>query len=544
MSISYNCIIGHKQKVTLPSVSGGLGSMYIQKNPPSSIHTRRISKVGETSSLTSLIDDSGDRINEAILNYARGVNPMVSVSYGNQGNGTMNGNVTSNSAKPMASMPNRIMDKGDFRPPIYDRRELLPLSRLPRTTTSSFTQPSFVDYSKSKAEGVTSDKTIGIKKEMLNKEIQPTRVYNIQPSAIEPYEIKYIIQNPLRISAKSGVRTMDLTNTENQKPYNNILTSPIQIDFNINKNINNNSKAHVFDMDTGRYLQDTLHSDVRSNMNRNKNTNEVTMDTNRYLQDPLHSDVRSNMNRNKEMNEVTMDTGRYLQDTLHSDVRSNMNRNKEMNEVTMDTNRYLQDTLHSDVRSNMNRNKEMNEVTMDTSRYLQDTLHSDVRSNMNGNKKQNNTNEMINFHVGVKDINNINYNTSKSGYEKNEYIHRDIELSRKIPEGDMTTNIRYNVYNNQDTDNMYIPEYKRNIPLTSAITNIGFNNIENKEFEINREYNLKPTLILGGMESKGVVPKQNMNDFFKEHSENPKDIMRQKVYDMQVGRVKNPPLYN
>jgi hypothetical protein len=35
-----------------------------------------------------------------------------------------------------------------------------------------------------------------------------------------------------------------------------------------------------------------------------------------------------------------------------------------------------------------------------------------------------------------------------------------------------------------------------------------------------------------------------MNDFFKEHSENPKDIMRQKVYDMQVGRVKNPPLYN
>ena len=486
MSISYNCIIGHKQKVTLPSVSGGLGSMYIQKNPPSSIHTRRISKVGETSSLTSLIDDSGDRINEAILNYARGVNPMVSVSYGNQGNGTMNGNVTSNSAKPMASMPNRIMDKGDFRPPIYDRRELLPLSRLPRTTTSSFTQPSFVDYSKSKAEGVTSDKTIGIKKEMLNKEIQPTRVYNIQPSAIEPYEIKYIIQNPLRISAKSGVRTMDLTNTENQKPYNNILTSPIQIDFNINKNINNNSKAHVFDMDTGRYLQDTLHSDVRSNMNRNKNTNEVTMDTNRYLQDPLHSDVRSNMNRNKEMNEVTMDT----------------------------------------------------------SRYLQDTLHSDVRSNMNGNKKQNNTNEMINFHVGVKDINNINYNTSKSGYEKNEYIHRDIELSRKIPEGDMTTNIRYNVYNNQDTDNMYIPEYKRNIPLTSAITNIGFNNIENKEFEINREYNLKPTLILGGMESKGVVPKQNMNDFFKEHSENPKDIMRQKVYDMQVGRVKNPPLYN
>jgi hypothetical protein len=514
MSISYNCIIGHKQKVTLPSVSGGLGSMYIQKNPPSSIHTRRISKVGETSSLTSMIDDSGDRINEAILNYARGVNPMVSVSYGNQGNGTMNGNVTSNSSKPMASMPYRIMEKGDFRPPIYDRRELLPLSRLPRNTTSSFTQPSFIDYSKSKAEAPSNDKTIGVKKEILKKESHPTIVYNTQPSAIEPYDIKYVIQNPLKISAESGVRTMDLTNTENQTPYNNIVSKRIEIDFNINKNINN-SKENVFNMDTSRYLQE-----------------------------PLHSNVMSNMNRNKEMNEVSMDTSRYLQDTLHSNVMSNMNRNKEMNEVSMDTNRYLQDPLHSNVMSNMNRNKEMNEVSMDTSRYLQDTLHSNVMSNMNGNKKQNNTNEMINFHVGVKDVNNINYNTSKSGYEKNEYIHRDIELSKKIPEGNMTTNIRYNVYNNQDTDNMYIPEYTRNIPLTSALTNIGFNNIEKKEMVINREYNLKPTLILGGMESKGIVPKQNMNDLFKEHSENHKDIMRQKVYDMQVGRVKNPPLYN
>ena len=238
-----------------------------------------------------------------------------------------------------------------------------------------------------------------------------------------------------------------------------------------------------------------------------------------------------------------MDTGRYLQDTLHSDVTSNLYGNRDVNEVTMDTGRYLQDTLHSDVKSNLYGNRDVNEVTMDTGRYLQDTLHSDVTSNMNGNKRQNNINEMINFHVGVKDINNINYNTMKSGYEKNDYIHKNIELNKKIPEGNMTTNIRYNDHNNQEIDNKYIPEYKRNTPLTSASTNINFS-IDKKDIDINRDYYLKPTLVLGGMEGKGIIPRQNNNDLYKENNENPKDIMRQKVYNMQVGRVQNPPLYN
>ena len=181
---------------------------------------------------------------------------------------------------------------------------------------------------------------------------------------------------------------------------------------------------------------------------------------------------------------------------------------------------------------------------MDTGRYLQDTLHSDVKSNVYGNKKNNSANEMINFHVGVKDVNNINYNTSKYGYEKNDYIHKDVELNRTILEGNMVTNLRYNIHNNKEIDNNYIPEYKRNTPLTSVVSNIGYNNIEKKDINMNREYNLKPTLILGGMESKGIIPKQNMEDFFKENNGNPKDIMRQKVYEMQVGRIKNPPLYN
>ena len=83
--ISYSGIVNHG-KITLPSVEAGLGSMNMLRDPPKSYHTRRIDKVGETSSITEMIDESANRACEAIQVYARGVNPSVSVSYSNEGN--------------------------------------------------------------------------------------------------------------------------------------------------------------------------------------------------------------------------------------------------------------------------------------------------------------------------------------------------------------------------------------------------------------------------------------------------------------------------
>ena len=60
MSISYSGLTNYG-KATLPSVEGGFGSMNILRDPPKSIMTRRIDKVGETSSITELIDGSGNR---------------------------------------------------------------------------------------------------------------------------------------------------------------------------------------------------------------------------------------------------------------------------------------------------------------------------------------------------------------------------------------------------------------------------------------------------------------------------------------------------
>ena len=63
--------------------------MNILRDPPKSIMTRRIDKVGETSSITELIDGSGNRACEAISLYSRGINPFVSVDYGNAGKRTL-----------------------------------------------------------------------------------------------------------------------------------------------------------------------------------------------------------------------------------------------------------------------------------------------------------------------------------------------------------------------------------------------------------------------------------------------------------------------
>ena len=60
MALSYSGIVNYG-KVTLPSVESWGTNMNILKDPPKSVHTRKIDKVGETSAITTSIDESGDR---------------------------------------------------------------------------------------------------------------------------------------------------------------------------------------------------------------------------------------------------------------------------------------------------------------------------------------------------------------------------------------------------------------------------------------------------------------------------------------------------
>ena len=138
--LSYSSLV-NSGKVTLPSVDSWGTNMNIIRDPPKSITTRRRDKVGENSDILKMIDNS-DRSSEAILRFARGVNPSVSVSYSN------NGGSLQNFGNQQAKLPYSINKDGDFHPPVQAPQNLLPLSRLPRNITFAVTNPTMPHFGK------------------------------------------------------------------------------------------------------------------------------------------------------------------------------------------------------------------------------------------------------------------------------------------------------------------------------------------------------------------------------------------------------------
>ena len=301
MSISYSGLTNYGKAVN-PSVEMGLGSMNILRDPPRSITTRRVDKVGQTSSITEMVDDSGNRVCEGINVYARGVNPSVSVSYGNAGNNggqrgsSVFGGVISGGLQ--AKLPYTIMKDGAFRPPTRTQDQLLPLSRLPRVNTESFTQPGFVDYSKKLdcAQGEYRQ----IKKDTIKACIRPTATYKINPQIQEPFEVKYVIKNPVKFDSMagfSGTRTRDLTTQDVKIPIRGLHINPLNTDAYSNKSGQTMINGEV-DMNTDRYIQDVLYSDVQVNpAGKTMIDGEFNMNTDRYIQDALYTDVQSNMSK-------------------------------------------------------------------------------------------------------------------------------------------------------------------------------------------------------------------------------------------------------
>jgi hypothetical protein len=173
MSLSYSSITNYG-KVTLPSVESWNTNNNIIKEPPKSITTRKIDKVGQNSSIVDMADESGSRISEMINLYARGVNPMVSVRYTNDNGGVQ------------AKLPYTIMKDGVFRPPTLSQENLLPLSRMPRVWTHASSNPGLADFTRKLECPKSAEKTHEVKDAILKQNIQPTRTYNIFSPLTEP----------------------------------------------------------------------------------------------------------------------------------------------------------------------------------------------------------------------------------------------------------------------------------------------------------------------------------------------------------------------
>lgn len=183
---SYSGLIQYG-KVTLPSVEGWNTSSNILKDPPKSIHTRKIDKVGETSYLSSVLGESDTRLCEAINYYARGTNPMVSVNYGQGQQSTTN-----------AYLPHRVARNGAFRPPILRTENLVPLSRLPRIWTSAFTQPFQINHTVRFKPTGDAETTKEVKNYMLTTSCQANKTCSTEPDISEPeISTAHIVYDPL-----------------------------------------------------------------------------------------------------------------------------------------------------------------------------------------------------------------------------------------------------------------------------------------------------------------------------------------------------------
>lgn len=313
MSLSYSGITNYG-KASLPSVDSWGSNMNILRDPPKSIMTRRIDKVGQTSSITELIDESNDRTSEAISVYAKGVNPFVSVDYSNFGNnGGQRSTGTSYSlSSGQAYLPYRIMKDGAFRPPITTQFNSLPLSRIPRNNTKAFSNQGFADFTKKIL--CPGGNYRAVKEDTIKVNVRPTATFRLDTPLSEPFEYKYFIKNPTKFdiqAGSSGIGYKDLTTQNVLEPTKQIYKNPLHAE-NVYTNYGSSETLKYTDnshFDTNPYLQETLHSSVLSNKSR---PIQITS-----IEDIMDVDIQTKNPIN--ISYTPIKTGNLKEDHIHKD---------------------------------------------------------------------------------------------------------------------------------------------------------------------------------------------------------------------------------
>jgi hypothetical protein len=187
------------QSYTLPSWE----RPNILRDPPKSIHTKKKERV-EMGDVSYMIRNDDSRINEGISYLARGVNPMVDVSYSNYGG---NGAKLTTMATPTATNPYKVIKDGAFRPPIMTQEDLLPLSRMRRPETSATTNPGistlagFVSPNlQNNVDLATVSNAIDVKK-INYLSIRPSATFNISlPIDVDVFGNRAIQKNKLQFA--------------------------------------------------------------------------------------------------------------------------------------------------------------------------------------------------------------------------------------------------------------------------------------------------------------------------------------------------------
>ena len=238
----------NKAPVTLPSWE----QVNILRDPPSSIHTRKKERVSE-GDVTHNIREMKDRTSDNILRFARGQNPMVSVSYSDHGG---------NKSGVEASNPYKVMRDGAFRPPMFRPIEdLQPLSRQKFERPARQTAKS-VNVANFQFKNL-SEQTID--KEVLRGSIVPRTTRNIAGQAVETY-VGNTILDPLQYSVATQVSSKLSSERERdalsdgrhltERKYGSVAS---------NKKVNDGGPDWIDDRTSNNSTSDYLWSSVSSN---------------------------------------------------------------------------------------------------------------------------------------------------------------------------------------------------------------------------------------------------------------------------------------
>jgi hypothetical protein len=328
------------EHTTLPSVEGFNGSFNILRDPPKSIFTKRIDKVGQNNDINNLVDDSSDRMNEAILVYARGVNPMVSVSYNNNSNNAgsftnssfgygNNSNQGHHQGQSQAFLPYRIMDKGAFRPPVRGPRDLLPLSRQPRAWFEALTNPGYVDYTKQKYQP-TKFRMI---REMILKtkdDIKPNHSVKIEKGIVENMKMQNAINDKhINIQAYSGTRSLDHSNftRDNVDVYKGIQENYEQVNATTNKQSHISHNLSDMKIDKDRYIGEKQYYESTTNPNRQiaQGLEGIEIDNDNYIGEKQYYNFEVNKGRDinvKTLDELNSNNKTSVKDVLQYELES------------------------------------------------------------------------------------------------------------------------------------------------------------------------------------------------------------------------------
>lgn len=320
------------EHTTLPSVSDWYKNTNILKDPPRAIVTRRIDKVGQTTDINEMVDASCDRASEAIRVYAKGVNPMVSVSYDNNSNNAGvygMGGFTSMSSKTQASVPYKAMNNGAFRPPIRTQRDLLPLSRLPRVWFQAMSTPGFTDYSKSKYVPTIFR---AVKDLLSAYDIEPNKCSKVEKPILENFKmIDSINDKHINIEATSGTASKDIKSytRENIDMYKGINNNIIEAWANTNLTDNRSHNLEGLSIDSGKYTRDSLNYEANTNINQNRSQNleGLSIDSGKYTHDSLNYEANTNLNdtRTQNFDNISMSTEKYIQNIPQFEKTSGIN---------------------------------------------------------------------------------------------------------------------------------------------------------------------------------------------------------------------------